>query len=68
LSDYFSIPQVIPLDYAELNIIHFFPTDSTSSTSTHDTFCLQPGEGYLEAHITHISDSKCLLKVFFTAK
>lgn len=42
--------------------------DSTSSTSTHDTFCLQPGEGYLEAHITHISDSKCLLKVFFTAK
>ncbi|KAL4222937.1 Deleted in lung and esophageal cancer protein 1 [Mactra antiquata] len=31
-------------------------------------FNVKPTTGLLNAHITHISDSKCLLKVFFTAK
>ena len=33
-----------------------------------DTFRVEPTQGLLEAHITHISDSKILLRVYFTAK
>ncbi|CAC5401955.1 unnamed protein product [Mytilus coruscus] len=42
--------------------------DSTSDSTTNETFSIEPTEGYLEAHITHVSDSKSLLKVYFTAK
>lgn len=33
-----------------------------------NTFRMQPDEGKLEAHITHISNSKAIIKVFFTAR
>ncbi|XP_053374594.1 deleted in lung and esophageal cancer protein 1-like isoform X2 [Mercenaria mercenaria] len=33
-----------------------------------EAFRVEPTSGFLDAHITHISNSKCLLKVFFTAK
>ncbi|CAG2230526.1 unnamed protein product [Mytilus edulis] len=42
--------------------------ESTYDSSTIDRFSIEPTEGYLEAHITHVSDSKSLLKVYFTAK
>ncbi|XP_063421465.1 deleted in lung and esophageal cancer protein 1-like isoform X2 [Mytilus trossulus] len=42
--------------------------ESTIDSSTIDRFSIEPTEGYLEAHITHVSDSKSLLKVYFTAK
>ncbi|XP_069130810.1 deleted in lung and esophageal cancer protein 1-like isoform X4 [Argopecten irradians] len=43
-------------------------TESMSPGCTASTFVITPNCGQLEAHITHISDSKCLLRVFFTAK
>ncbi|XP_012940303.1 deleted in lung and esophageal cancer protein 1 [Aplysia californica] len=35
---------------------------------SHDTFCIEPSQGMLEAHITHVSNSKSIIKVYFTAK
>ncbi|KAK3108686.1 hypothetical protein FSP39_013370 [Pinctada imbricata] len=46
----------------------FAVLDSCSESCTLDTFSLDPTSGHLEAHITHISNSKTLLRVFFTAK
>ena len=48
--------------------VFFLISDSIAGATTNDTFSIEPPEGYLEAHITHITDSKTLLKVFFTAK
>ncbi|XP_060064823.1 deleted in lung and esophageal cancer protein 1-like [Ylistrum balloti] len=42
--------------------------ESMSPGCSEDTFMITPSSGQLEAHITHISDSKTLLRVFFTAK
>ncbi|XP_056008414.1 deleted in lung and esophageal cancer protein 1-like isoform X2 [Ostrea edulis] len=42
--------------------------DTCSDTCSQNTFCIEPNSGTLEAHITHISNSKTLLKVYFTAK
>lgn len=50
------------------NVFVFVFTESTIDSSTIDRFSIEPTEGYLEAHITHVSDSKSLLKVYFTAK
>ena len=44
-----------------------FP-ESKSATCIQDTFRITPIHGLLEAHITHISQSKTLLTVYFTAK
>ena len=33
-----------------------------------EAFRVEPTSGLLDAHITHVSNSKSLLKVFFTAK
>ncbi|XP_021361346.1 deleted in lung and esophageal cancer protein 1-like isoform X1 [Mizuhopecten yessoensis] len=43
-------------------------TESMLPGCSQDTFLITPSSGQLEAHITHISDSKTLLHVFFTAK
>ena len=43
-------------------------SESKSDTCATDTFRVEPTQGLLEAHITHISDSKILLRVYFTAK
>ena len=48
-------------------LIIFF-SESKSDTCATDTFRVEPTQGLLEAHITHISDSKILLRVYFTAK
>ncbi|XP_061179869.1 deleted in lung and esophageal cancer protein 1-like isoform X2 [Saccostrea echinata] len=42
--------------------------DNCSDTCAQNTFCVEPNSGTLEAHITHISNSKTLLRVYFTAK
>ncbi|XP_052802383.1 deleted in lung and esophageal cancer protein 1-like isoform X2 [Mya arenaria] len=42
--------------------------ESRSDNCADNTFCVEPTSGLLEAHITHVSNSKMLLKVFFTAK
>lgn len=42
--------------------------DSKSQTCITDTFQISPTHGMLEAQVTHISNSKTLLSVFFTAK
>ncbi|KAK7508441.1 hypothetical protein BaRGS_00000007 [Batillaria attramentaria] len=46
----------------------FASFESKSSTCTQDTFQISPTHGKLEAYITHVSDSKTLLNVYFTAK
>ncbi|GFR90269.1 deleted in lung and esophageal cancer protein 1 [Elysia marginata] len=49
---------------------HSFWTISLGNKSEfcdNNTFQMQPTEGKLEAHITHISNSKAIIKVFFTA-
>ena len=46
----------------------FIFSESKSDTCATDTFRVEPTQGLLEAHITHISDSKILLCVYFTAK
>lgn len=45
-----------------------FPVDTCSDTCSENTFCIEPNTGTLDAHITHVSNSKTLLKVYFTAK
>ncbi|KAK3588190.1 hypothetical protein CHS0354_012251 [Potamilus streckersoni] len=42
--------------------------ESRSDTCALDTFRVDPSRGLLEAHITYVSNSKCLLHVFFVAK
>ncbi|KAK7110848.1 deleted in lung and esophageal cancer protein 1-like isoform X2 [Littorina saxatilis] len=42
--------------------------ESRSATCIQDTFQITPTHGMLEAYITHISNSKTLLHVYFTAK
>lgn len=42
--------------------------ESCSETCGVDTFQVSPDCGELEAHVTHVSRSKVLLQVFFTAK
>ncbi|PVD31091.1 hypothetical protein C0Q70_10369 [Pomacea canaliculata] len=42
--------------------------ESKSDTCTQDTFQISPTHGQLDAYITHISNSKTLLSVYFTAK
>ncbi|XP_013414779.1 deleted in lung and esophageal cancer protein 1 [Lingula anatina] len=42
--------------------------ESKSDTCTADTFRITPASGVLDAHITHISNSKVLLKLHFIAK
>lgn len=39
-----------------------------SDTCTSDTFSVLPSSGHLDAHITHLSNSQALLKIFFIAK
>ncbi|XP_060555800.1 deleted in lung and esophageal cancer protein 1-like isoform X2 [Ruditapes philippinarum] len=47
----------------------FWSVNSGSyGNQANEVFCVEPTSGFLDAHITHISDSKSLLKVFFTAK
>ena len=60
-------------DYIEFitdiyTLIIIFFSESKSDTCATDTFRVEPTQGLLEAHITHISDSKILLRVYFTAK
>nr|XP_022304299.1 deleted in lung and esophageal cancer protein 1-like isoform X2 [Crassostrea virginica] len=42
--------------------------DTCSDTCSQNTFCMEPNSGVLDAHITHVSNSKTLLRVYFTAK
>lgn len=42
--------------------------ESKSESCAVDTFQVEPSRGFLEAHITLVSNSKALLHVFFTAK
>uniref|UniRef100_A0A8W8MX88 Deleted in lung and esophageal cancer protein 1 n=1 Tax=Magallana gigas TaxID=29159 RepID=A0A8W8MX88_MAGGI len=42
--------------------------DTCSDTCAENTFCIEPNTGTLDAHITHVSNSKTLLRVYFTAK
>ncbi|KAK6165505.1 hypothetical protein SNE40_022422 [Patella caerulea] len=42
--------------------------ESKSETCLSDTFAVEPSEGILDAYITHVSNSKSLLQVKFTAK
>jgi len=39
-----------------------------SENCNSETFELMPSGGELEAYITHVSNSKTLIQVFFTAK
>lgn len=45
-----------------------FYSESRSDTCEEDTFRIEPSEGTLEPFITHVSNSKTQVKVFFTAK
>lgn len=49
-------------------IMVFFSVDTCSDTCAENTFCIEPNTGTLDAHITHVSNSKTLLRVYFTAK
>jgi len=42
--------------------------EQKSENCSQDTFLMEPTQGMLEAHITHISNSKSIIKVFFKAK
>ncbi|XP_076461366.1 deleted in lung and esophageal cancer protein 1-like isoform X2 [Babylonia areolata] len=42
--------------------------ESKSATCVQDTFQISPTHGQLDAYITHVSNSKTLLSVYFTAK
>ncbi|KAL5006767.1 hypothetical protein ScPMuIL_015573 [Solemya velum] len=42
--------------------------ESTNETCSAETFQVTPSSGLLEAFITHVSNSKALIKVFFKAK
>ena len=50
-----------------INLICFC-LDTCSDTCSQNTFCIEPNSGVLDAHITHVSNSKTLLRVYFTAK
>jgi hypothetical protein len=52
----------------KIQILWRLCAESKSATCIPDTFQITPTHGLLDAHITHISNSKMLLSVFFTAK
>lgn len=51
-----------------MHAIMTFFVDTCSDTCAENTFCIEPNTGTLDAHITHVSNSKTLLRVYFTAK
>ena len=42
--------------------------EQRSASCSDDTFSLTPCSGKLDAHITHVTNSKTLLKIYFTAR
>ncbi|XP_033743778.1 deleted in lung and esophageal cancer protein 1-like isoform X2 [Pecten maximus] len=60
--------QLLVSNVTASNSFWTIDTESMSPGCSADTFIITPSSGQLEAHITHISDSKTLLHVFFTAK
>ena len=61
--------DVIYVTFFDLKSFHNnFYSESKSDTCEEDTFRIEPSEGTLEPFITHVSNSKTQVKVFFTAK